>query len=220
MSAHPVDLKDIYRQRFGQEERYRDAVWHVLCRDFFQRYVHPDSTLLDLGAGWGEFTRNISAGRKYAMDLNPDCGPRVEGYATFLQQDCSAHWEIEDNSLDIVFTSNFLEHLPNKGLVDKTLAEAFRCLKKGGKIICLGPNIKFLSGQYWDFWDHYVALTEQSLTEALALKGFGNVSSFDRFLPYSMSFGFRPPLLALRIYLKMPFVWRFFGKQFLVIAEK
>jgi SAM-dependent methyltransferase len=120
----------------------------------------------------------------------------------------------------VVFTSNFLEHLRSKELVDKTLREAFRCLKRGGKIICLGPNIKFVPGSYWDYWDHFIPITEESMAEALSLKGFRVGKKVDRFLPYTMSGGKNPPLIAVRLYLKLPFAWRFFGKQFLVIAEK
>jgi hypothetical protein len=37
--------------------------------------------------------------------------------------------------------------------------------------------------------------------------------------PYSMSQGPTYPLWMLKAYLAVPFVWRFFGKQFLVVAR-
>ena len=220
MDTRSVGLQKEYKQRFQGNDSYREAVWRILCGNFFSRYISQECTLLDLGAGWGEFSRNIVAGTKYAMDLNPDCGIKVAGHSTFLQQDCSTTWPIEDESLDVVFTSNFLEHLPSKELVDRTLIEANRCLKKGGKIICLGPNIKFVPGAYWDFWDHFIPITEDSMAEALSLRGFRIVRKVARFLPYTMSGGKNVPLIGVRLYLSMPFVWRLFGKQFLVIAEK
>jgi SAM-dependent methyltransferase len=137
-----------------------------------------------------------------------------------LHQDCSAIWPLQEGSLDVVFTSNFLEHLPNKELVDKTLKEAFRCLKSGGKIICLGPNIKYVPGAYWDFWDHHTPITDASMAEALFLAGFKITKRIDRFLPYTMAGIKPPPLIALKIYLRLNLTWRFFGKQFLVVAEK
>ena len=36
----------------------------------------------------------------------------------------------------------------------------------------MGPNIKHLTGLYWDFFDHHVILTEKSLSEALEIEGF------------------------------------------------
>jgi len=213
-------LQEEYQQRFEDTDLYRDSVWKILCTEFFSKYVRPTSTLLDLGAGWGEFSRNILAKHKYAMDLNPDCGKKVAGHSTFLHQDCSTTWPIEDEILDIVFTSNFLEHLQNKDLIDRTLQEAFRCLKSGGKIICLGPNIKVVQGAYWDYWDHFIPITEESMAETLSLKGFRITEKVDRFLPYTMSGGRNPPLITVKLYLKFRFAWRFFGEQFLVVAQK
>ena len=220
MYSRSIDLQEEYQQRFQGADLYRDSVWKILCTDFFSKYITPSCSVLDLGAGWGEFSRNIRAAKKYAMDLNPDCGKRVAGHSTFLHQDCSTTWPIDDGALDIVFTSNFLEHLSSKDLVDRTLREAFRCLKPRGKIICLGPNIKFVPGSYWDYWDHYIPITEESLAEVLSLKGFSVVEKIDRFLPYTMSGGNTPPLITVKLYLKLRFAWRFFGKQFLIVAEK
>lgn len=220
MDARSRPLQIEYMRRFQDTESYRNAVWKVLCEDFFSRYISPNCTLLDLGAGWGEFSRNIRAKKKFAMDLNPDCGTRVAGHANFLQQDCSVLWPIADETLDVVFTSNFLEHLPSKSSVDRTLGEAFRCLRPGGKIICLGPNIKFARGSYWDYWDHFIPITDESMAEALSLRSFRVVEKIDRFLPYSMSGNKNPPLITVSIYLKLRWTWRFIGKQFLVIAEK
>jgi hypothetical protein len=54
----------------------------------------------------------------------------------------------------------------------------------------------------------------------LKLEGFEISECIDRFLPYSMSQGSTPPLAFLKLYLKLPLAWKFFGKQFLVVAEK
>lgn len=213
-------LRHEYELRFTGSEVYRESVWKILYSDFFHEYVDASAPLLDLGAGWGEFSRQAVATRKYAMDLNPDCGRRLAGHAEFLMQDCSTTWPLQDDVLGTVFTSNFLEHLPDKISVERTLEEAFRCLRPGGRIVCMGPNIKYLAGPYWDFWDHHVQLTELSLAEVLTMKGFRVTHRIDRFLPYTMSDGRRPPLIALKAYLRLRFAWRFFGKQFLVIAEK
>jgi ubiquinone/menaquinone biosynthesis C-methylase UbiE len=220
MNSRSRIVQEQYKQRFQGADLYRESVWKILCKDFFSKYINPNSAVLDLGAGWGEFSKNILASKKYAMDLNPDCGKRVANYSTFLHQDCSVTWPIDDGALDIVFTSNFLEHLPNKNLVDSTLGEAFRCLRSGGNIICLGPNIKFVQSSYWDYWDHFIPITEESMAEALSLKGFHVNEKIDRFLPYTMSGGVNPPLFTVKLYLKLRFTWRFFGKQFLVIAQK
>jgi predicted SAM-dependent methyltransferase len=58
-------------------------------------------------------------------------------------------WDVPAESLDVVFTSNFLEHLPDKASVEQTVKEAGRALKPGGRLICMGPNVKYLPGAYW-----------------------------------------------------------------------
>ena len=41
------------------------------------------------------------------------------------------------------------------------------------------------------------------------LAGFEAEQVTAPFLPYSMSQGFTPPLFFMRLYLKLPFAWRF-----------
>lgn len=176
--------------------------------------------MLDLGCGYGEFINQVTVPCRYAMDLNPDLPHRVPSAVRCLLQDCSRTWPLGDGSLDLVFTSNFFEHLPDKVALGRTLDEAWRCLKPGGRLVALGPNIKYLPGEYWDFWDHHLPLTELSLSEVMATRNFAIERCEDRFLPYTMARGPRYPLLFLRLYLRFKPAWRFFGKQFLVVGRK
>jgi SAM-dependent methyltransferase len=154
------------------------------------------------------------------MDLNPQSKARLASGIEFFQQDCSQHWLLDAGALDVVFTSNFFEHLPDKVTLGRTLDEIFRCLKPGGCLIAMGPNIKFTEGRYWDFWDHYLPLTESSLAEGLRVRGFQIELCHDRFLPYTMVGGPTYPLWMLSLYLKLPILWRWKGEQFLVVARK
>lgn len=214
------DLRRIYRARFGGRQAYRNRVWHVLVRDYFERWIRPEDIVLDMGAGYGEFINHIRCGKKYVLDLNPDTADRVSGDVEVIVQDCSAPWPFPDSHFDVVFTSNFLEHLPDKQALARTLGEANRCLKPGGRFIGMGPNIKYLPGAYWDFIDHHIPLTERSLSEALAQQGFRIEKCIDRFLPFTMVNGPQYPVFFLAVYLRIPFIWRIFGKQFLVLAKK
>jgi SAM-dependent methyltransferase len=215
-----ADLGKEYERRFAALAPYRESVWRVLVRDCFQRHVPPGSCVLDLGSGWGEFIRNVRAERRIAMDMNPQMPDRVGPGVETILQDCAQPWPLADASLDVVFTSNFFEHLPDKAALRRTLQQAFRCLRPGGRIICLGPNIRFLHGAYWDFWDHFVPLTDRSLVEILSLAGFAVEQVVPRFLPYSMSQGFTPPVALIAAYLRLPLIWPVFGRQFLVVARR
>ena len=221
MSIHSTDdLQRIYDARFSQSLDYRKQVWSVLVGDFFQKHVGESDAVLDLGCGYGEFINTVRCGSKFAMDLNPDAPRFLDARVRFLHQDCSARWDLPDASLDVVFTSNFFEHLPDKNALGKTLDEIRRCLRPGGRLIAMGPNIKYLPGKYWDFWDHHVALTEMSLREALETRRFAMDVCTAKFLPYTMVGGPRYPLAFLRVYLKLTLAWRVFGKQFLVVARR
>ena len=219
-SELPEDLKKLYTTRFTGHEDYRNRIWRLLTSEFFSRWVKPTDTVLDLGCGYGEFINHISAGKKYAMDLNPSTRNQVGPDVQFLEQDCSLTWPFPDDTLDVVFTSNFFEHLPTKHVLLATMMEAYRCLKPGGRLIALGPNVKYLPGRYWDFFDHYLPLTELAIAELMTLSGLQVEQSVARFLPYTMSMGHQPPLWQVRLYLSLPFAWNLFGHQFLVIGRK
>ena len=215
-----ADLARLYDQRFAPAQEYRRRIWRVLVKIVFQQLVPETGTVLDLGCGYGEFINAIRARQKFGLDLNPDSQRRLSPEITLFQQDCSQRWPLADGRLDVVFTSNFFEHLQDKAALGRTLQEAFRCLKTGGRLIALGPNIRFTGGRYWDFWDHCLALTEASLAEGLILHGFQIEQCRARFLPYTMTRAPHYPLWVLAAYLRIPFLWRFFGQQFLIIATK
>lgn len=218
--AHsPTDLQQLYETRFAGRSGYRKRVWEVLCR-FFSRWISAEADVLDLGCGWCEFINAAPCRRKFAMDLNPDAKRHALPGVKVLQQDCSETWQVADESLDVVFTSNFFEHLTSKAALEKTLLEAYRALKTDGRLIAMGPNTKYLPGAYWDFIDHHLPLTELSLLELMKKCGFDGEYCISRFLPYTMSEGRQYPIWMLRLYLAFPFVWRFWGKQFLVIGRK
>jgi SAM-dependent methyltransferase len=214
-----AELSRAYELRFGANHDYRRAVWRVLTTEFFQPLIGRNRTILDLGCGWGEFINQIQGARKFGMDLNPESRRYVDPDVEFLEQNCAEPWKVPAGSLDVVFTSNFLEHLPTKADLSATLGQARRCLKPDGRIVCLGPNIKCLHGHYWDFWDHHLALSERSLGEVLQLQGFAVERCVARFLPFTMSHQRPRPLWLVRAYLRLPWLWWIFGRQFLVVGR-
>jgi len=220
MASTQQELSKIYHRRFIRTAAYRNKVWQVLTREFFNRWVGSGDTVLDLGCGYGEFINNIPAGRKLAMDLNPDAPGHLNKEVEFIHQDCSAAWPLGENSLDVVFTSNFFEHLADKDCLNRTLRQALRCLKPGGRLIAMGPNIKYLHGEYWDFYDHHVYLTETSLGEAMEVEGYHIDVLISRFLPFTMVAAPEYPMAFVRLYIAMPWLWKLRGKQFLVVARK
>jgi ubiquinone/menaquinone biosynthesis C-methylase UbiE len=219
-SPKDSSLQKEYHLRFKKRAEYRNSVWQILCKDYFSKFIPQNSRLLDIGAGWGEFINNIEVDTKFAMDLNPETKSRISLNVEFLHQDCSVTWPFKSDFFDVIFTSNFLEHLSTKEAIQKTLGEAHRCLKENGIIICMGPNIKYLTKTYWDFWDHKIPISDSAISELLKITGFTIDLSKSRFLPYTMSTGRTPPLFFVKMYIRLPFLWNFIGKQFLVIGRK
>jgi len=220
LAHESAELAQLYNRRFNSHITYRNQIWKVLTEKFFSRFIDPGAVVLDLGCGYGEFSNHVRCAKKFAMDLNPTAQDYLVPDITFLQQDCSQPWDLAEDSLDVVFTSNFFEHLPSRRSLADTLGQARRCLRSGGRIIAMGPNSRYVGGAYWDFWDHHIALTERSLVEVLEIEGFRIEKVIPRFLPYTMVNSRRYPMLLVSCYLAVPLAWRMMGKQFLVMARK
>ena len=213
-------LSKIYEIRFSGYEAYRLKVWKCLIQNFFYKWIQPSDEILDLGCGYGEFINQINCSAKHAMDLNAKTKDFLKKDIIFHEQDCSKPWMIKPSSLDLVFTSNFFEHMPDKDTLEITIKNIHKALKPNGMLIAMGPNIAVLKGRYWDFWDHHVALSDQSICELLEINGFSIKKSEATFLPYNMVRVKERPMLLLKFYLKIKLFWKIFGKQFLVISEK
>jgi SAM-dependent methyltransferase len=214
-------LSELYKIRFAQEQLPRkNAIWQVICQHFLQRHIKTSETVVDVACGYGEFIMNISADKKIALDLNADAKNFLNSDVEFHQCSATNLASAVKNEADIVFTSNFLEHLADKQTLDLFLEQVMIALKPGGKYLILGPNLRYLPGEYWDFYDHHLGLTHLSLSEALQLKGFNIEICIDRFLPYTTQGALPTSPWLVYLYLKIPFVWRFLGKQFFIVAQK
>jgi SAM-dependent methyltransferase len=217
-----VDLPALYRDRFSDAERERkDAIWQVLCADFFQKYVDADNdTVLDIACGLGEFSRHIKAKRKIGIDLNSDAAallpPEVEFHLTSAEDIAP----VGSGTVDVCFSSNFLEHLPTKGVVDGVLREILRVLKPGGIYVALQPNIRFCADVYWDFWDHHTALSDRSCREAFLQAGFEVAQLIPKFLPFTTKSKLPTHPALVRLYLMAPPAWKVLGKQFVIVGRK
>ena len=216
----PETLAEVYRARFDQVLPYRQRVWRVLVDDLFRKRLGHPQRLLDLAAGYGDFINNIDADEKFAIDLNPDAKVHLGPDVTLFPIDATAPWPIAAGSLDAVFTSNFFEHLGTAADLLDVLAQAYESLRPGGRLVAMGPNMRYCLKEYWDFLDHRLPLTERSLKEAMELRGFRVIECVDRLLPYSMESHRQVSPKLISLYCRIPIAWRFFGKQFLLVAEK
>ncbi|MGC1185403.1 MAG: methyltransferase domain-containing protein [Candidatus Dormiibacterota bacterium] len=213
------ELESVYERRFNTADSNRkDGVWAEIVLHL-QRYIPVNSCVLDLACDRGAFIRHVVARERWASDLR-DVRASLPEEVHFVQSSGLAlASELPNKYFDVVFMSNYLEHLLSRSEVVNQLGVAHRLLRKGGRVIVLQPNIRLVGGGYWDFIDHHVALTERSLAEAASLAGFEAERIITRFLPYS-TLGRLPQSRGLvRAYLRFRPAWLALGKQTLYIGR-
>ncbi|MBQ7544989.1 MAG: class I SAM-dependent methyltransferase [Synergistaceae bacterium] len=229
-----MELDRLYSNRFGTAEmKRRNDMWRILCADFFDRYTKPSDDVLDVAAGYCDFINNIASpasgqtrGRRIAVDLNPDVKDHAAEFVEVHNVPAQKLDFLEDSSIDTVFVSNFFEHVRDKEEILKILGEALRVLRDGGKLMILQPNIKYLTGEYWDFFDHYTPLTEKSMCEAISIITDGGGGHFilrtvlDKFMPYTTKSRLPQYGWMIKLYCHCPLAWKVLGKQMFIVASK
>lgn len=204
-----------HQVRFTYDPR-REAVWRPICR-YLQRWVREDGDLLELGAGYGEFSRHIRAARKWALDLNPALARHWGDSITPVIQSALEPLPIPDASVRTVFASNFFEHftLDEGALI---LAEACRVLRSGGRLIVVQPNFRLEPRRYFDDYTHKTVFTDNGFSDFLRANGWNIVHSEPRFMPFTMKSKLPTAEWLVRLYLSLPV--RPLAGQFLVVAER
>ncbi len=218
MQADGEDLRSLYGRRFANEAEMRGDLWQVLCQDFFQKYVPEDATVLDVAAGHCEFINNIRAGRRIAVDLNPDVVERAaSGVETHVcaSDDMAA---VASDSVDRVFISNFFEHVTREVIVS-TLDEVHRVLRPDGRLLVLQPNVRYCAKDYWMFFDHITPVDDRALAEAFRATGFDVEVNLPRFLPYTTKSRLPSGPGLVRLYLKVPLAWKVLGAQAFMVGR-
>jgi ubiquinone/menaquinone biosynthesis C-methylase UbiE len=214
-----VKVKDVYERRFNNSIEFRNQMWKVLCSNFFQKFVPEEATVFEIAAGYCEFINNINARQKIAVDINEDTQKRANKDVKVLLTKSSDLSLIDSESIDIIFISNFFEHI-TKEEITKTVIECYRCLKLGGKLLVLQPNIRYIYKNYWMFYDHITPIDDRALRELLEIIGFKINLLLPKFLPYTTKSRFPKSLFLIKLYLKLPLLYKLFGGQAFVIAQK
>jgi SAM-dependent methyltransferase len=191
-----------FATRLSRDPR-RQQLWKVLC-GYLQSEIPTSSALLELGAGYCDFTNNIQAAEKHVIDLSPDISQfAAEGVVTH-EQPCWELAEFPGARFDAVFASNLFEHLTREELLT-TLSGVRRILRPGGKLLIVQPNFRYAYKSYFDDYTHIGIFTDISLADLLRTFGFHVDKVVPRFLPFSLrGRGPKWPWL-LRVYFNLPY---------------
>jgi SAM-dependent methyltransferase len=214
-----MEEQRIYARRFNPDLKFRNEMWRILCRDFFQKYIDPESRILEIGAGYCEFINQINAAEKTALELNPDVRSYAAAEVRIIQDRSSRMNAVSDHSVEVVFASNFFEHLSREEIL-ATFREVYRVLVPGGKFMVLQPNIRFCGKDYWMFFDHLTPIDDRAFVEALEICGFELQELITRFLPFTTKSRLPRSPFLLRLYLRLRMVWPLFGQQSFILSRK
>lgn len=204
-----------HQVRFAYDPR-RAAPWRAIAR-YLQPWIDSSGNLLELGAGYGEFSKSIRAARKWALDQNPALAEYWGAGITPLIQQALDPLPLAADTVDVVFASNFFEHFTlEEGR--EILSEASRVLRRGGRLIVVQPNFRLEPRRYFDDYTHKTIYTDNGFQDFLKSQGWRIVHAEPRFTPFTMKSRFPTAEWLVSLYLALPI--RPFAGQFLVVTER
>lgn len=164
-----------------------------LPKDFFHTLLHElrsleldtvpsdGSRVLSVGASgrwyfdWfeqhvGHFDEHIGV---EAFEPKP---PDLPDYVTWIEATAGDMPGVEDQSVDLVFAGQTIEHLWEHELIG-FLLEAYRVITPGGSFVADSPNRLVSEPMQYGHGGHTVELSAQEFTDALKLAGFDVLAS-------------------------------------------
>jgi ubiquinone/menaquinone biosynthesis C-methylase UbiE len=194
----------------------RTKIWQHLCK-YLQRWIRTDADVLELGAGWCDFSNNVQARRVVAMDLDSTVARAAADHVEPVVGDCTDLGKFGDGEFDVVFASNLLEHL-DRPAAGRLLSEAMRVLRPGGQLILLQPNFRLNPGRYFDDFTHVAIYTDQSLSDYLVAEGWQIKAVKPRFMPLTLKSKASGLTFVVPWYLRSPI--KPLAGQMLVVASR
>lgn len=131
-----------YVWRSGQERRLK----------MIQQWVDlSDAVILDNGCGLGTYLDAFApfSPHRFGLELEMERGRKALKTAAFIVQAMSETLPFANNSFDIVFSNEVIEHVANDR---QAMAEMVRVSKPGGRILIFCPNRWYPVEQHGIYW--------------------------------------------------------------------
>lgn len=147
--------------------KWRKRLAEEMLRNFTDQ---EQIKVLELGGGKGEFARTITqynGVQYYTVEPNQKLAEILNEYG-YVQVGFVPPIEQPDESMDIVYSSNVLEHvLPHH--IPPFFTESVRVARKGGLIVTQTPNYLDMKEFFWDCdYTHATPFTIKRLTQMYA----------------------------------------------------
>ena len=187
---------------------------------YLSKYLSNVETVLDMGCGQGDFISQVQGKSLIAVDLDPQAAKHLPSEVRFLNGGLDQLSVVETNSIDVIWASNFLEHLEMED-VFTFLKEAHRLIRKSpdsGHLILMQPNFRYAYKNYFDDFTHKTIFTDKSLVAVIKMAGFEVEVCEKKFLPYSLDSKKAKFSFLVGLYLKSRI--RLFGGQMLIVAKR
>ena len=194
----------------------RGRVWREIVR-YVRRDAGEVDTLVELGAGFCDFVNQFPAKHKIVYDLNPEMQVMAADDVDWILGDAQQIASLPAGSVDLVFASNFLEHLEGDA-VDELLEACHRTLRPGGRLMLIQPNHRRCADRYFDDPTHVTVFDDENIGPWIARAGFKIRRLEPGLLPFSMKSSAPKWPLLVRAYLHSPV--RPLAAQMYVVAER
>jgi len=195
--------------------RERAVVWREIAR-----YVRRDSpnaeVVVELGPGYCDFINAFRAKQRIAFELNPEMRDYADAEVDLRIADASHLGDLAPGSVDLVFASNFFEHL-DEAEVDRLLSAIRGVLSPRGRLILLQPNHRRCADHYFDDPTHKTVFDDRNIGTWLERCGLRPRRIVPGLLPFSMKSRLPKWSLLVRLYLNSPL--RPLAAQMYVVAE-
>jgi trans-aconitate methyltransferase len=192
----------------------RATVWREIAR-YVERDAPDCDLALELGAGYCDFINQFGARRKLAFDLNPEMARFAARGVELRIDDANALPGVAAGSADLIFASNFLEHLTEPQLA-VLLPRVRECLSARGRFIVLQPNYTRCAERYFEDPTHVTIFSDSNLAATFESHGLRVLKLVPGLLPFTMNSRLPKSGILTRLYLNSP--WKPLAAQMYAVA--
>lgn len=126
-------LENHYDDKYFKIQKKCGKLGAESCIHKFLKYINPGDDVLEFGCGTGYYLERLNVEKKIGIEVNPVAIEHARGLGLDIRTSLD---EVEDNSIDVIYSHHVLEHVPNPLETLKTLKQK---LKNNGKMIFVMP---------------------------------------------------------------------------------